>query len=42
MLGLERYEARDGPEIVAEMQIAGGLNAGEYAGVLGCHAVLRL
>ena len=31
MLGLKRHEARDGPEIIAEMQIAGGLNAGEYA-----------
>ena len=31
MLGLKRHEARDGAEIVAEMEIAGGLNAGEYA-----------
>jgi hypothetical protein len=42
MLGLKRYEAGDGAEIVAEMQIAGGLNAREYAGLFGCHAFLRL
>ena len=42
VLGLKRHEARDGAEIIAEMQIAGGLNAGEYAGLCRCHAFLRL
>ena len=42
VLGLKRHEARDGAEIIAEMQIAGGLNAGEYAGLFWCHALRRL
>ena len=32
MLGLERHEFGDGAEIVAEMEIAGRLHAGEDAG----------
>ena len=33
VLRLQRHEAGDGAEIVAGMQIAGGLNAREYAGL---------
>jgi hypothetical protein len=32
MLGLERHEFGDGAEIIAEMEIAGRLHAGEDAG----------
>jgi hypothetical protein len=38
VLGLQRHEFGDGAEIVAEMQIAGGLDAGKDAGFLLCHA----
>ena len=41
MLGLERHEARDGAEIIAEMQIAGRLHAREDAG-LGLGLLHRL
>ncbi len=34
VLGLERHEAGDGAEIIAEMQIARRLNAGEHAGLV--------
>ena len=36
MLGLKRHELGDGAEIIAEMQIAGRLHAGEYAGLFRC------
>ena len=38
MLGLQRDELHHGAEIVAEVQVAGGLHAGEHAGLLRCHA----
>jgi hypothetical protein len=34
MLGLKRHELGDGPEIIAEMEITGRLDAGENAGLM--------
>jgi len=34
VVGLQLHETRDGPEIIAEMQIARGLNAREHAGFM--------
>jgi hypothetical protein len=38
MIGLERHELGDGAEIVAEMKIAGGLDARKHPGLGRCHA----